>query len=73
MNLPLAIKVYNEYYACPRCSDGLDVVNKAAVYHTSALTHRNFECQDCSKSFQVPSEVKITPIPAFKRRESSDE
>jgi transposase-like protein len=69
MNYPLAIKVYKDYYACPQCSNGKDVVNLAAVYHVEALTHRCFCCKDCGKDFLVPPEVKIKPIPTFHKRE----
>lgn len=61
MNLREAIKVFKDYFACPECSDSRNVINEAAVYHSSALTHRNYECRDCRQVFLVPSEVKIAP------------
>lgn len=69
MNLREAIKVFNEYYACPECSNSKNVVNDSAIYHQSALTHRNFECKDCRQVFLVPSEVKITPMRPFRKPE----
>ena len=61
-----AIKVYKDYYACPCCSGGQNVVNEAAVYHTTSLTSREFECKDCRRVFKVPADVKITK--PFKKR-----
>ena len=66
-SLPLAIKVFKDYWACPCCSDGKNVVNLAAVYHISALTHAEYICKDCNNQFLVPSEVKIKPMKPFNR------
>lgn len=62
MKLPIAIKVFKDYYACPCCSNGKDVLNQAAIYHTSAFTHRDFCCKDCNKEFHVPNDIKLTPL-----------
>jgi transposase-like protein len=60
-----AIPVFKDYYACPECSHGKNVVNEAAVYHVSALTHRSYECKDCRQTFAVPSSVKINSPKPF--------
>lgn len=66
MNLREAIKVFKDYFACPECSDSKSVLNNAAIYHSSALTHRNFECKDCRQVFLVPAEVKISAPKPFR-------
>lgn len=69
MNLREAIKVFKDYFACPECSDSKSVLNNAAIYHSSALTHRNFECKDCRQVFLVPAEVKISAPKPFRKPE----
>lgn len=63
-----AIKVFNEYFACPECSHGRDLVNEAAIYHLSSFTHREFECKDCRNQFLVPSSIKLNKPQQFKRK-----
>lgn len=65
MNLKEAIPVFKDYLACPECSGGKNVVNLAAVYHVSALTHRNFCCKDCNQEFLVPHSIKINAPKPF--------
>lgn len=55
-----AVKVFNDYYACPCCTD--------AVYHSYAFTHREFDCKDCGGSFLVPEDIKLNKPKPFKRK-----
>ena len=64
-DLKEAIKVFDDYYACPCCSDGKGVLDNAAVYATEAFTHRNFECKDCRQTFLVPAHIKINAPKPF--------
>lgn len=61
MQINEAKKKFKDYYECPE--------NCGAIYHSSALTHRNFECKDCRQVFLVPAEVKIKEFKPFKRKE----
>jgi len=64
-NIKEAKKKFNHYYECPE--------GCGAVYHDSALTHRDYECKDCRNLFRVPSEVKINAPKPFKKREPRQE
>lgn len=67
-NLPEAIHVFNKYYACPCCSDSVDVLNEAAIYHESSFTHREFQCKDCNKVFLIPTSIKLNKPQPFKKK-----
>ena len=70
-DLKQAIPVFKDYYACPECSNGKNVLNEAAVYNIEAFTHREYECRDCRQVFLVPAEVKINKPKEFRPRPDS--
>lgn len=57
MEIKEAKKKFNNYYECPH--------GCGAVYHTEALSHRNFECKDCRQTFLVPHSIKINAPKPF--------
>lgn len=56
-----AKKKFKDYYECPE--------GCGAIYHSIALTHRNYECKDCRQVFLVPAEVKISAPKPFRKPE----